>query len=127
MPEELLFEVLERSGADGISFMAVHCGINRLTIERLQRQGYRYGGLVSRGGSYMVGWMLSNNKENPLYEKFDRVVEILRKYDCVLSLGNGLRAGAIHDSSDRAQIQELIIKWEISDIGRERGGQPMCE
>lgn len=127
MPEELLFDVLERQCADGISFMAVHCGINRLTIERLQRQGYRYGGLVSRGGSYMVGWMLSNNKENPLYEKFDRVVEILRKYDCVLSLGNGLRAGAIHDSLDRAQVQELLINCELADIGRKMGCQTMCE
>jgi phosphomethylpyrimidine synthase len=127
MPEELLFDVLERQCADGISFMAVHCGINRLTIERLQRQGYRYGGLVSRGGSYMVGWMLSNNRENPLYEKFDRVVEILRKYDCVLSLGNGLRAGAIHDSLDRAQVQELLINCELADIGRKMGCQTMCE
>ena len=127
MPEELLFDVLERQCSDGISFMAVHCGINRLTIERLRRQGYRYGGLVSRGGSYMVGWMLSNNKENPLYEKFDRVVEILRKYDCVLSLGNGLRAGAIHDSLDRAQVQELLINCELADIGRKMGCQTMCE
>jgi len=127
MPEELLFDVLERQCADGISFMAVHCGINRLTIERLRRQGYRYGGLVSRGGSYMVGWMLSNNRENPLYEKFDRVVEILRKYDCVLSLGNGLRAGAIHDSLDRAQVQELLINCELAEIGRKMGCQTMCE
>ena len=127
MPEELLFDVLERQCADGISFMAVHCGINRLTIERLRKQGYRYGGLVSRGGSYMVGWMLSNNRENPLYEKFDRVVEILRKYDCVLSLGNGLRAGAIHDSLDRAQVQELLINCELAEIGRKMGCQTMCE
>ena len=94
LTDELLFDVIERQCADGISFMAVHCGINRLTIERLNRQGYRYGGLVSRGGAYMTGWMLRNNRENPLYERFDRVVEILKKYDCVLSLGNGLRAGA---------------------------------
>lgn len=127
LTEELLFEVIERQCADGISFMAVHCGINRLTIERLNKQGYRYGGLVSRGGSYMVGWMLKNNRENPLYEKFDRVVEILKKYDCVLSLGNGLRAGAIHDSLDRAQVQELLINCELANIGQEMGCQMMCE
>jgi len=127
MPEELLFEVLERQCADGISFMAVHCGINRLTIERLRKQGYRYGGLVSRGGAYMVGWMLSNNRENPLYEQFDRVVGILKKYDCVLSLGNGLRAGAIHDSLDRAQVQELLINCELAEQGRKMGCQTMCE
>ncbi|WKZ32129.1 MAG: phosphomethylpyrimidine synthase ThiC [Thermodesulfobacteriota bacterium] len=127
LTEELLFDVLERQCADGISFMAVHCGINRLTIERLNRQGYRYGGLVSRGGSYMVGWMLRNNKENPLYEKFDKVVGILKKYDCVLSLGNGLRAGAVHDSLDRAQVQELLINCELAEAGQEMGCQMMCE
>ncbi|HBG47068.1 MAG TPA: thiamine biosynthesis protein ThiC [Deltaproteobacteria bacterium] len=127
LTEELLFDVIERQCADGISFMAVHCGINRLTIERLQKQGYRYGGLVSRGGSYMVGWMLRNGRENPLYEKFDRVVEIFKKYDCVLSLGNGLRAGAIHDSLDRAQVQELIINCELAEVGRSMGCQMMCE
>ncbi len=127
LTEELLFDVLERQCADGISFMAVHCGINRLTIERLNRQGYRYGGLVSRGGSYMVGWMLKNNRENPLYERFDRVVGILKKYDCVLSLGKGLRAGAVHDSLDRAQVQELLINCELANLGQDMGCQMMCE
>lgn len=127
LTDELLFDVIERQCADGISFMAVHCGINRLTIERLNRQGYRYGGLVSRGGAYMTGWMLKNNRENPLYERFDRVVEILKKYDCVLSLGNGLRAGAVHDSLDRAQVQELLINCELAEIGQQMGCQMMCE
>lgn len=127
LTEELLFDVIERQCADGISFMAIHCGINRLTIERLKKQGYRYGGLVSRGGSYMVGWMLENDRENPLYEKFDRVAEILKKYDCVLSLGNGLRAGAIADSLDRAQVQELVINCELAEIGQDMGCQTMCE
>jgi len=127
LTDELLFDVIERQCQDGISFMAIHCGINRMTVERLKKQGYRYGGLVSRGGSYMVGWMITNNRENPLYEKFDRVVEILKKYDCVLSLGNGLRAGAIHDSLDRAQVQEMLINCELAGMGREMGCQTMCE
>ncbi|MEK6531386.1 MAG: phosphomethylpyrimidine synthase ThiC [Deltaproteobacteria bacterium] len=127
LTEGLLFDVIERQCEDGISFMAVHCGITRLTIERLNRQGYRYGGLVSRGGSYMVGWMLKNNRENPLYERFDRVAGILKKYDCVLSLGNGLRAGAVHDSLDRAQVQELLINCELAETGQDMGCQMMCE
>ncbi|MBI4745156.1 MAG: phosphomethylpyrimidine synthase ThiC [Deltaproteobacteria bacterium] len=127
LTEEMLFEVIERQCQDGIAFMAIHCGINLYTIERLKKQGYRYGGLVSKGGASMVGWMLANNRENPLYEKFDRVVDILKKHDVVLSLGNGLRAGAIHDSSDRAQIQELVINCELSDIGRQMGCQMMVE
>jgi phosphomethylpyrimidine synthase len=75
----------------------------------------------------MVAWMLANNRENPLYEQFDRVVSILKRYDTVLSLGNGLRAGAIHDSSDRAQIQELVFNCELAEIGREMGCQMLVE
>lgn len=127
LTEEMLFDIIERQCADGIAFMAIHCGINLYTLERLKRQGYRYGGLVSKGGATMVGWMLSNGQENPLYEKFDRVVGILKKYDVVLSLGNGLRAGAIHDSSDRAQVQELITNCELAEMGREMGCQTMVE
>ena len=121
LDEELLFDLIEQQCADGMAFMAVHCGINLCTVERLRKQGYRYGGLVSKGGVSMVAWMIANNRENPLYEKFDRVVNILKKYDTVLSLGNGLRAGAIHDSSDRAQIQELIFNCELAEIGRGDG------
>ncbi|BCR03736.1 phosphomethylpyrimidine synthase [Desulfuromonas versatilis] len=127
LDEELLFDLIEQQCADGMAFMAVHCGINLYTIERLKRQGYRYGGLVSKGGVSMVSWMLANGRENPLYEKFDRVVEILKRYDTVLSLGNGLRAGAIHDSSDRAQIQELLINCELAELGREMGCQMLVE
>jgi phosphomethylpyrimidine synthase len=127
LDDELLFDLIEQQCADGMAFMAVHCGINLYTIERLRKQGYRYGGLVSKGGVSMVAWMLANGRENPLYEQFDRVVGILKKYDTVLSLGNGLRAGAIHDSSDRAQIQELLINCELAEIGREMGCQMLVE
>lgn len=125
-PEEL-FDLIERQCSEGMAFMAVHCGINLCTVERLRKQGYRYGGLVSKGGVSMVAWMLANNRENPLYEQFDRVAGILKKYDTVLSLGNGLRAGAIHDSSDRAQIQELIFNCELAELGREMGCQMLVE
>ena len=127
MPEELLWDVLEMQCEEGVAFMAIHCGINLMTIERLKKQGYRYGGLVSKGGSYLTAWMLHNNKENPLYEKFDRVAGILKKHDVVLSLGNGFRAGAIHDSTDRVQIQELIINCELAETGRNMGCQTMVE
>jgi len=127
LDEEMLFDLIEQQCADGMAFMAVHCGINLYTIERLRKQGYRYGGLVSKGGVSMVAWMMANGKENPLYEKFDRVVEILKKYDTVLSLGNGLRAGAIHDSHDRAMVQELLINCELAELGREMGCQMLVE
>ncbi len=124
---EMLFDLIEKQCEDGMAFMAVHCGINLYTVERLKRQGYRYGGLVSKGGVSMVAWMMANKRENPLYEQFDRVAGILKKYDTVLSLGNGLRAGAIHDSSDRAQIQELLINCELAEMGRELGCQMLVE
>lgn len=124
---EALFELIERQCEDGISFMAIHCGINLYTIERLEKQGYRYGGLVSKGGASMVAWMKTNNRENPLYEHFDRVAGILKKYDAVLSLGNGLRAGSIGDSFDRAMVQELIINCELAEEGRKMGCQMMVE
>jgi phosphomethylpyrimidine synthase len=127
LDEEMLFDLIERQCADGIAFMAVHCGINLYTIERLEKQGYRYGGLVSKGGAAMVAWMKANNRENPLYAQFDRVAAILSKYDVVLSLGNGLRAGSIGDSFDRAMIQELLINCELAEEGRKMGCQMMVE
>jgi phosphomethylpyrimidine synthase len=127
LDEEMLFDTIEQQCTDGISFMAIHCGINLYTIERLEKQGYRYGGLVSKGGASMVAWMKSNRRENPLYARFDRVVSILKKYDVVLSLGNGLRAGSIGDSFDRAMIQELLINCELAEEGRRMGCQMMVE
>ncbi len=124
---EYLFELIERQCEDGIGFMAIHCGINLFTIERMKRQGYRYGGLCSKGGTLMIQWMISNQRENPLYEQFDRVCDILKRYDTVLSLGNGIRAGAIHDSLDRAQMAELILNCELAEIARENGCQTMVE
>jgi phosphomethylpyrimidine synthase len=124
---EFLFELIERQLEDGLSFMAIHCGINRYTIERLRKQGFRYGGLASKGGTFMVAWMDATGKENPLYEQFDRVCGLMKKYDAILSLGNGIRAGAIHDSHDRAQMAEMIINCELAELGREMGCQMMVE
>jgi len=124
---EYLFELIESQLSDGLSFMAIHCGINQYTIRRLRKQGFRYGGLASKGGTFMVAWMDANRTENPLYAHFDRVCALMKKYDAVLSLGNGIRAGAIHDSHDRAQMAEMIINCELAEIGREMGCQTMVE
>lgn len=124
---EYLFELIERQLQDGLSFMAIHCGINQYSVERLRKQGFRYGGLASKGGTFMVSWMDHNKKENPLYEQFDRVCALMKKYDAVLSLGNGLRSGAIHDSHDRAQMAEMITNCELAEIGRGLGCQMMVE
>ncbi|HEC25400.1 MAG TPA: phosphomethylpyrimidine synthase ThiC [bacterium] len=127
MSENLVFDIIEKQCADGISFMAIHSGLNLMSLERLKKQSYRYAGLVSKGGAYLVAWMLENNKENPLYERFEDVLKILKKYDTVLSLGNGLRAGSTADSFDRAYMQELIINCELCDIARDYGVQVIVE
>ena len=127
MTDELLFEVIEKQARDGIGFMAIHCGINRLSVGALHKQGGRDGGLVSRGGAFMISWMSAQGRENPLFEQFDRLLEILRQYDVVLSLGNGMRAGAISDATDRAQIQELLINTELAERARDAGVQAMLE
>ena len=126
MDEDDLFGAIEKQAKDGIDFMAVHSSINIETLTRLKRQG-RVTGLVSRGGSFMSGWIVENEKENPLYSNFDYVLEIAKEHDVVLSLANGMRAGSIADSTDRAQIQELIILGELIDRSRDAGVQCMIE
>ncbi len=127
MEADFLFDIIEQQAEEGIGFMAIHCGINLLTLERLRKQGYRFGGLVSRGGSFLTAWMNHNKKENPLYEQIDRLIDIMKRHDVILSLGNGLRAGAVHDSTDRAQIQELIMNSEIAEHAQKRGVQVIVE
>ena len=127
MPEDDLFRVTEEQAKLGTNFMAIHTGINNICIERLKRQGGRFGGVCSRGGAFMIGWMIHNGLENPLYREFDYLLEILKEHEVTLSLGNGLRAGAVHDSTDRAQIQELIINAELADRAQAAGVQTIVE
>ena len=126
LKEDDLFRITEEQAKLGTNFMAIHTGINDETVRRLQRQG-RHGGLCSRGGAFLIAWMLHNKKENPLYKEFDYLCEILKEHEVTLSTGNGMRAGAVHDATDRAQVQELIINAELADIAHERGIQVIVE
>ena len=126
MTEEELFKATEDQAKLGTNFMAIHTGINNITLDRLKAHG-RYGGLCSRGGAFMSSWMLHNEKENPLFANFDYLVEILKEHEVVLSTGNGMRAGAVHDATDRAQIQELIINSELADKAHKQGLQVIVE
>ena len=126
MEEDSMFKAIETQAKDGIDFMAIHCSVNKETLKRLKRQG-REGGLVSRGGAFISAWMVHNELENPLYKNYEYVLEIAKEYDFALSLANGMRAGAIADSTDRAQIQELIILGELVDQAREVGVQTIIE
>jgi phosphomethylpyrimidine synthase len=126
MKEDELFKITAEQAKIGTNFMAIHTGINLITVERLKNQG-RFGGLCSRGGAFMTAWMLHNEKENPLYREFDYLLEIMKEHEVTLSMGNGMRAGAIHDSTDRAQIQELIMNSELSDRAHSAGVQTIVE
>lgn len=124
--EDELFQVIETQARDGVDFMTVHCGVTRSAVERLRSEG-RVANVVSRGGTFMIGWMLHHGKENPLYEQYDRLLEIARKYDVILSLGDGLRPGCLFDAGDRAQIEELLILGELVERAWRAGVQVMVE
>lgn len=126
MTEDDLFEVIERQAREGVDFMTIHSGVTRETTARLQRQG-RITDVVSRGGAFLVCWMLGNEAENPLYSRFDDVLDIAREHDVTLSLGDGMRPGCLADATDRAQVQELIILGELVKRSREAGVQVMVE
>lgn len=121
-----LFAAIEEQAQDGVDFMTVHCGVTRSAIDRLKKQG-RATDVVSRGGAFLIGWMLCNEKENPLYEQFDRLLGIAREYDVTLSLGDGMRPGSLADATDRAQVEELLVLGELVDRSREAGVQVMVE
>ena len=126
MDSDDMIKNIEKQAKDGIDFMAIHCSVNRETLKRLKHEG-RKGGLVSRGGSFISSWMVENDAENPLYENYDQILDITEEYDVCLSMANAMRAGALTDSTDRAQIQELIVLGELVDRARERGVQTIVE
>ena len=126
MTAEDIFAVIEKHGQDGVDFITVHCGVTLQSLERLRKQG-RITNIVSRGGAFLTTWMLYHEKENPLYEHFDRLLEIAQRYDITLSLGDGLRPGSLPDATDRAQIEELILLGELAKRAREVGVQVMIE
>ncbi|MEN6518102.1 MAG: phosphomethylpyrimidine synthase ThiC [Methanospirillum sp.] len=126
MKEDDLFRITAEQAKAGTNFMAIHTGINYETMKRLQNQG-RHAGLVSRGGAFMTAWMLHNEKENPLYAEFDYLCEIMLEHEVTLSMGNGMRAGAVHDSTDRAAVQELLINAELADKAHDQGVQVIVE
>jgi phosphomethylpyrimidine synthase len=126
MKADDLFAAIEDNALDGTDFVTVHCGITLSAIARLKQQG-RVTDVVSRGGAFMVGWMLYNERENPLYEQYDRLLDIAREYDVTLSLGDGMRPGSLADATDRTQIEELLTLGELVQRAQEAGVQVMVE
>jgi phosphomethylpyrimidine synthase len=126
MSAEDMFRVIEENGEDGVDFITVHCGITKKSIGCLEIGG-RHLGIVSRGGTFLANWIKCNKRENPLYEQYDKLLEIAGHYDMVISLGDGLRPGCIADATDRAQIEELITLGELTKRARDQGVQVMIE
>jgi phosphomethylpyrimidine synthase len=126
MTADDIFAAIEANARDGVDFVTVHCGVTQSAIARLKQQG-RVTDVVSRGGAFLVGWMLHNEKENPLYEHFDRLLDIAREYDVTLSLGDGMRPGSLADATDRTQVEELLTLGELVQRAREAGVQVMVE
>ena len=126
MTVEDIFAGVLKHAEDGVDFITVHCGVTRATVERMRREG-RIMDVVSRGGAFTIEWMAHNNMENPLFEHFDRLLDIVKAYDMTLSLGDGFRPGCLADATDRAQIHELIILGELTQRAQAFGVQVMIE
>ncbi len=121
-----LFDEIERQCRQGIDYITVHCGVTQKVIQLLDTSP-RVGGMVSRGGSILALWMKHHHKENPLYEYYDRLLDMAFEYDVTLSLGDGLRPGALADAGDRPQIEELVVLGDLAKRARDRGVQVMIE
>lgn len=121
-----IFSAIENHCKEGVDFITVHCGVTKDVVKRLG-QDSRITGIVSRGGSMHAAWIKRHNKENPLYEYFDELLEIAKAYDTTLSLGDGLRPGCGADAGDRAQVMETIILGELVQRARNAGVQAMVE
>lgn len=119
-----IFATIENHGRQGVDFITVHCGITRVALPLIEK---RVTQIVSRGGSFLAWWMNEYDCENPLYEHYDDLLDIARKYDMTLSLGDGLRPGSLADATDEAQLHELCVLGELTKRAREAGVQVMVE
>ena len=126
MTPDDLFGVIEEHARDRVDFLTVHCGVTTSAMKRLKRDK-RILDVVSRGGAFLLEWMIYNDKENPLYEQYDRLLEIAKRYDLTLSLGDGFRPGCLADATDRSQFDELITLGELRDRALSEGIQTIIE
>ena len=124
MTPQHFLDMVEHQAQQGVDYMTVHCGVK---LEHLHHTMNRVTGIVSRGGSLIAKWMMAHRRQNPLYDHFDELCEIMRKYDVTWSLGDGLRPGSLADASDEAQFAELDVLGELTRRGQRNGTQVMIE
>lgn len=121
--DDLLF-MIEHQAKQGVDYMTLHCGILKEHLPLVEK---RLSGIVSRGGGLLAAWMLKTGKQNPLFTHYDQILDILVRYDVTISLGDSLRPGCLHDSTDEAQLAELKILGDLTQRAWERGVQVMVE
>lgn len=126
MDEEEIFKTIEEQAKEGVDFMTLHCGITRDLVDKIEKSK-RMMGIVSRGGTFLASWILHNQRENPLYENYDYILELAYEHDITLSLGDGLRPGCLADASDIAQIQELVTLGTLVKRAQDANVQVMVE
>ncbi len=126
IPESFFLKTIEGQAKDGVDFFTIHSGVNRRTVRSAQASD-RIMGVVSRGGALIMDWMLESSRENPMYSFFDEIIDIARAFDVTISLGDGMRPGAIHDSTDRTQIEELLELGELRKRAVKKGVQVIIE
>jgi phosphomethylpyrimidine synthase len=126
MTADDMLRAVRRHAEDGVDFVTVHCGVTRRIAES-DAVKRRVCGIVSRGGTFLQHWMHRHKQENPLLERFDEVVDIAREFDCTLSLGDGLRPGAIADAMDAPQVEELLVLADLARRAVAAGAQVMLE
>ncbi len=126
MTADDFFKVIEEHAEEGVDFITAHAGLTMRAVERLKKEG-RVLDIVSRGGSFLLEWMIYNEKDNPLYEQYDRLIEIAYRYDMTLSLGDGMRPGCLADATDRTQLEELLTLGELRDLAVEKNVQVIIE
>ena len=124
MRAQHFLDMVEHQAKQGVDYMTIHCGV---LMEHLHMTTQRVTGIVSRGGSLIAKWMMVHRKQNPLYEAFDDLCDIMKQYDVTWSLGDGLRPGSIADASDEAQFAELDVLGELTARGQANGTQVMVE
>ncbi len=124
MRAQHFLDMVEHQAKQGVDYMTIHCGVK---LEHLHLSVNRVTGIVSRGGSLIAKWMMAHQKQNPLYDAFDDLCDIMREYDVTWSLGDGMRPGSIADASDEAQFAELEVLGELTKRGQENGTQVMVE
>ncbi|MFO8052773.1 MAG: phosphomethylpyrimidine synthase ThiC [Candidatus Omnitrophota bacterium] len=126
MSFDCIWETLKKQAKEGVDFFTIHSGILKNSIKYLKKNK-RTGGIVSRGGAILARWMLVNGEENPVYTNFDKILDLAKKYNISMSLGDALRPGAISDSTDNLQISELHVLGELVKRCWKKGVQVMVE